>query len=122
MNMLSRTAVVEIPSMDGAPALPRKNGEPVFEAPWQSRAFGMAVTLCNRGLYPWDDFKMRLITQIAAGDTAADTTTMADASSGYYDQWVAAFCELLVDKRMVTTEEMALRIAEFKSGQRRQVY
>jgi len=34
-----------IPEMDGALAYPRRNGEPVFDAPWQSRAFGMVVSL-----------------------------------------------------------------------------
>ena len=31
--------------MEGAAALPRKNGELVFEEPWQGRVFGMAVAL-----------------------------------------------------------------------------
>lgn len=119
---MARPKAPPIPSMDGAPAFPRKNGEPVFEAPWQSRAFGMAVTLCNRGLYPWDDFKARLIGQIAAGDAAMQAAAESPVPSNYYDQWVAAFCELLVDKQLVTPQEMSSRIAEFKSGQRRQVY
>ena len=37
-------------SLDGVAALPRKNGELVFEAPWQGRAFGLAVTSRPRAL------------------------------------------------------------------------
>ena len=35
----------EVASLEGTAALPRRNGELVFEAPWQGRAFGMAVVL-----------------------------------------------------------------------------
>ena len=34
-----------ISTMDEQVALPRKNGELVFEAPWEARAFGLAVAL-----------------------------------------------------------------------------
>ena len=34
-----------IANMEGSAALPRKNGELVFEAPWEGRAFGIAVAL-----------------------------------------------------------------------------
>ena len=36
-------------SMEGQAALPRKNGELVFDEPWQGRVFGMAVALHERG-------------------------------------------------------------------------
>lgn len=116
---------VAIPPMDGDVAYPRKNGEPVFDAPWQSRAFGMVVNLHTQGLYPWDDFKSRLIAQVADGDRAAVCAGAPEASgkgSTYYDQWVEAFSRLLVDKNMVTAEEMAQRIDDFKTGVRQQVY
>ena len=35
--------------LDGAAAIPRSNGEPQFSAPWQSRTFGMAMTLHEQG-------------------------------------------------------------------------
>ena len=35
----------EIADMSGQAALPRKNGELVFDEPWQGRVFGMAVAL-----------------------------------------------------------------------------
>ena len=51
----------EVALMRGETALPRKNGELVFEAPWQARAFGMAVALAQQGRYAWDDFRCQLI-------------------------------------------------------------
>ena len=44
---------------DGPAAIPRRNGEPVFNEPWESRVFGMAVGLCERGFYDWDEFRDR---------------------------------------------------------------
>jgi len=62
---MSGAAAVKIPEMSGTVAYPRKNGEPVFDAPWQSRAFGMVVRLHTAGVYPWDDFKTLLIDEIS---------------------------------------------------------
>ena len=107
-----------IPAMDGATAYPRKNGEPVFDAPWQSRAFGMVVGLHTAGLYPWDDFKTRLIAKIGAGACAP----APDASDDYYQQWVDAFWQLLIDKDVVSEREMTERTNAFLSGERQDVY
>ena len=38
----------EVTGMSGPAALPRRNGELVFEAPWQGRAFGMALAVVER--------------------------------------------------------------------------
>ena len=50
--------------MEGDEALPRKNGELVFAAPWEGRVFGMAVALNDRHAYTWDEFRDRLVAQI----------------------------------------------------------
>ena len=78
--------------MTGAIAYPRKNGEPVFEAPWQSRAFGMVVGLHTAGLFAWDDFKTLLIEEVAA-----ESAEPLEAGQ-YYHQWMKAFWRLLVAK------------------------
>ncbi|GED84200.1 hypothetical protein TNCT6_12850 [Streptomyces sp. 6-11-2] len=40
------------------PAAPRRsNGELVFAEPWESRAFGMAVTLYEAGVFGWTEFQ-----------------------------------------------------------------
>ena len=52
--------------VSGPAAIPRRNGEPVFNEPWESRVFGAAVALCERGLFEWDEFRDRLIAEIAS--------------------------------------------------------
>jgi nitrile hydratase accessory protein len=104
--------------MEGTLAYPRRNGEPVFDSPWQSRAFGMVVSLHTAGKYPWNDFKDRLINAIAGGPCP-------DAPEGtpdYYYHWVAAFTRLLVEKGLLSEDELAEREQEFLSGRRQQVY
>ena len=107
-----------IPDMEGLLSYPRKNGEPVFEAPWQSRAFGMVVGLHKAGLYPWDEFKGLLIEEIASGQCQAAPA----GSPEYYYQWMEAFSRLLVAKGILTREQMDQRIAEFQTGVRQDVY
>lgn len=107
-----------IPPMEGAVAYPRKNGEPVFDAPWQSRAFGMVVDLHKAGRYPWDEFKQRLIREVAAGRPA----DVPEGSSEYYYQWVEAFYSLVVETGLLSPSEIAAREHEFKAGIRQDVY
>ena len=42
-----------VTAMTGAAALPRRNGELVFDAPWQGRAFGLALALVQRLGLEW---------------------------------------------------------------------
>jgi len=97
--------------MEGDAALPRKNGELVFAAPWEGRAFGMAVALNDRHAYSWDEFRDRLITQIAAAGAAGD-------SSAYYERWLASFESLLIARGLVSREELDARTGEYASGER----
>jgi nitrile hydratase accessory protein len=109
---------IAIPAMDGEISYPRKNGEPTFAAPWQSRAFGMVVDLHVRGVFPWDEFKRRLIVEVA---TATDGNRTAD-ESGYYNQWVDAFFRLLIEKRILTAQEINRRVEDFRMGVRQDVF
>jgi hypothetical protein len=63
----------------GEVAPPRRNGELVFEAAWQARAFGMAVALLDRYALGWEAFRRHLIVAIA---------TRPDGP--YYEQFVEA--------------------------------
>lgn len=99
-----------IAHLEGSSALPRKNGELVFQAPWEGRAFGMAVVLNDRGAYQWDDFRSRLSANIAKGDPT------------YYHSWLDALEELLVKRGVVTPAEIQARAAEYASLERDPVF
>ena len=97
--------------MEGDVALPRSNGELVFNAPWEGRAFGIAVALKDGGLYPWDGFRDRLITEIGLADDQAETSV-------YYEQWLAALEKLVIEIGCLTTRELDQRTGEYAAGQR----
>ncbi|MCY3957090.1 MAG: nitrile hydratase subunit beta [Chloroflexi bacterium] len=63
---MSDTPNLGISAMTGDGALPRKNGELVFNEPWEGRAFGLAAALTENGVHDWSDFRDRLI-EVAAG-------------------------------------------------------
>jgi nitrile hydratase accessory protein len=100
----------ELP-IDGPGAPPRANGELVFQAPWESRAFGMAVALHRRGAFEWPEFQRRLIDEIARWER--------DHPSGegypYYALWLGALEALLSEKQMCAGSELERRTAEFAS-------
>jgi nitrile hydratase accessory protein len=77
--------------MDGISALPRDNGELVFDAPWQGRAFALAVALVEQLDVPWDAFRQRLISAIAA-----------DPDRPYYESWAVALESLVVSLGLTT--------------------
>jgi nitrile hydratase accessory protein len=84
-----------VTGMSGAAAPPRRNGELVFDAPWQGRAFGMAIAVVQRLGLQWKDFQQRLIAAIAAHPEAP-----------YYDCWIAALEQLLLDYAVLQRGEL----------------
>lgn len=101
--------------MESEVALPRTNGELIFEAPWEARAFGMVVRLCESGVYPWDDFKERLIQAISRW---ACKDPAVDSESGYYHHWLRAFEQLVKDHGILAGAEIEARVAEYLSKER----
>jgi nitrile hydratase accessory protein len=96
-------------------AAPRRNGELVFEAPWEGRAFGMAIAMHEGKAFEWEDFRQRLIATIAAADARGET-------SGYYERWAAALEDLLASRAVVSREELDERTYEFEFGERDEVF
>lgn len=83
-------------------ALPRKSGELVFHDQWERRIFALAVALCERGLYTWDEFRDHLIAEIAAAEQKKGTDTAHTPEPDYYESWLAAFEKLLAKKGIRT--------------------
>jgi nitrile hydratase accessory protein len=98
-----------IANMDGHIALPRRNGELVFAAPWEARAFGMAAALNESGLYEWRDFSQGLAAQTAA-------TEQHELPPSYYERWLATLEKLAIARGLLTPEEIEARTAAYASG------
>ena len=98
-----------IANMDEQVALPRQNGELVFAAPWEARAFGLAVALNEVGVYPWRDFSQGL-----AAETAALEQHGVQVS--YYERWLETLEKLAIARGLVTPEELEARTAAYAFG------
>ena len=66
------------------PTMPRANGAPVFDAPWQARAHAMTVVVVERSGLTWDDFRARLVAALAD-----------DPGRSYWDSWAVALDRLV---------------------------
>ncbi len=82
--------------MRGTEALPRDNGELVFAAPWEGRALAMAIGLLQSLSLPWEEFRSRLIEEIAR-----------EPERPYYESWVAALERLLRECGVLSDEQLA---------------
>ena len=71
-----------------------------------SRVFSIAVQLSRRGLYSWEEFRQRLIAEIAG----------PDASEDYYQNWLRALEGLLDDKGTLIAEEIDRELAELRAS------
>lgn len=96
----------------GPAAPPRINGELVFEAPWEARAFGIAVSLHEQGLFAWDEFRERLIEEIGRWERAHPDVRTAEAGYRYYERWLAALECLLSEKGLCAAPDVDARSAE----------
>lgn len=88
--------------LTGRAAPPMVNGEVLFEAPWQGRVFGMAHRLAEQGVFPWDDFRARLIERIAAWEQSAP----AGAAYPYYDCFLEALESLLLGSGLLDSQAL----------------
>ena len=91
------------PVVDGPAAPPRSNGELVFDEPWESRAFGTAVALHDAGVVDFEEFRGRLIDEIAAWEGSHGT----DDGYRYYERWLQALERTLLERGIVDVDRLA---------------
>lgn len=73
---------------------PTDNGEPIFDAPWQAKAFAMTVKLNESGVFTWAEWADRLSTHIADFETHSEISNSED----YYTLWQSALESLVAEK------------------------
>ena len=76
--------------------VPRRNGELVFDAPWESRAFGLAAAVVETCFgKDWEPFRLRLIAAITA-----------DGARPYWESWTVALEDLLVTTALLSADDL----------------
>lgn len=104
-----------IADLRGPTALPRRNGELVFNRPWEGRAFGIAVALEADHRCSWPAFSKRLAEEIAAAGPEDDPAR-------YYERWLAALEHLVIDSGLLGREELEARLRDYREGVRDDVF
>lgn len=108
MSVSTERAIADV---TGPAAMPRRNGELVFDAPWESRAFGMAVALADEAL-DWSAFRAELIAEIARWD--------GDGGPGegfYYERWLSTLETVVIERGLISRDELKARMAELELAQ-----
>jgi nitrile hydratase accessory protein len=96
--------------VSGPAAPPRRNGELVFQAPWESRIFGVTISLYRGGLFEWDEFRRLLIEEIGAWEARIG----AQGDWSYYERWAAALERLLASKGLCPSGDLACRVRKLE--------
>lgn len=86
-------------ALAGVAPLPCDAAGPVFSEPWQAQAFAMVVALHERGVFTWSEWASAISAEIA--DHAAEHGHTDDGSH-YYEHWLEALEQLLIDKGQTT--------------------
>ena len=81
--------------LEGSVSPPRDNGEIVFAAPWERRAFGITIALCRSGGCEWETFRQALIARIGE-----------DGDRPYWRSWSAALEDVLGHAALVSGAEV----------------
>jgi nitrile hydratase accessory protein len=94
-----------------------------FDAPWQARAFAIAVMLSEYydDKYTWSEFQHELVAAIdtdGKADEPSDTLNESDRESQYYEQWLQALEHIVLENRLVNPDEIDQRVREFADGDR----
>jgi nitrile hydratase accessory protein len=74
-----------------------------FAEPWEARAFALALDLAERGAFQWEDFRQRLIAEIARADAEA---AQGQTAPDYYECWLAALETLLTADGLASPAEI----------------
>ena len=78
-------------SVRDLPGIPLDADSPVFNEPWEARAFAMTLALHERGVFTWPQWAEALSRQI----TQARETGDADLGDTYYQHWLRALESLV---------------------------
>ncbi len=94
------------------PALPRDEGGPVFNEPWEAHAFALAVRLSESGCFSWSEWAAALSEEIRLTQERGDP----DLGKSYYHHWLNALEKLCAAKGLASGADMHRRKEQWRSA------
>ena len=95
-------------AFDGPLSPPRKNGELQFAELWESRLFGLTMSLYESGVFAWSEFQAALIEAIGAWESEHGASA---EGYRYWERWLEAFEALAARKELLARGSLEERIA-----------
>lgn len=95
----------DIGGMQGLGHVPRAPDDPVFHEEWERRTFALMVSAFGGGAFNAGEFRH-------AVNERLDQSQYLTLS--YYERWVRGIEMLLIEKGLITREELDARYAELK--------
>jgi nitrile hydratase accessory protein len=87
-------APIGLPAAAQLPSLPRAQGGPVFDEPWQASAFALAVSLSRQGHFSWTEWAAALADELETSASRGEP----DDGSQYFQCWLTTLERLVVEK------------------------
>ena len=85
----------------------------IFSAPWEARAFAIALGLSQAGLFTWDEFRVCLIAEVGASDRIRERDG-TNRQGEYYEHFLRALEAVVTEKGIATRSELIAKIAELQ--------
>lgn len=92
-------------------ALPRDEGGPVFQAPWEAQAFALTLSMHAAGAFTWREWAGAL-----ASELAIDAAPEGGDGRSYFESWLAAIERLMAAKGIVSVNDMERRAEEWRAA------
>lgn len=96
--------------MHDLPALPRDEGGPIFNEPWEAHAFALAVRLSESGCFSWPEWATALGQEIRVAQERGDP----DLGRSYYQHWLTTLERLCAEKGLVGPADMQRRKEQWR--------
>lgn len=77
----------------------RLDPDHVFSAPWEARAFALALKLSESGHFTWDEFRQHLIAEVGASDRIRARDGTSDQGE-YYEHFLRALERIVQEKKV----------------------
>ena len=87
----------DVGGMDGFPPVEQEPGEPPFHADWEAHVFAINRALIGQGVYNLHEFR----------DAIERMPPQEYLAASYYERWFHAITTLLVDKGVLTAQEVS---------------
>jgi len=85
----------------------------VFTAPWEARAFAIALGLSQAGLFTWDEFREHLMAEVGASDRVRERDG-TNRQGEYYEHFLRALEAVVTEKGIATRSELVTKITELQ--------